>query len=358
MVARSRGTVLGVAAVVLAAAAVVAVVALVKSAPSGASRATAAAQPSGTTASPPGAGTPSPATTVNPAVGPAMPAHGAYIGAYVQPDSYSVSGTVAAIQALQSQLGRRLDIVHSYLKWRVPFPRPSQQAIMDQGSILLLSWTSDDTRVIASGRDDGWIRRQARAMKAAHRPIFLEWRWEMNRPSLYGQVQTPADYVAAWDHMRSIFGQEHVKNVAWVWCPTSKGFAATGPAYYPGNSEVDWLCADIYPPPYSYAPFAQLADPFLSWAAHIAKPVMIGEYGAPHTYSPQQRAAWLLGVAQMARLDPQIKALMYFDGDPAGEPRAGQFALDPGSAPLRAFRQIAREPYFNPSRPPGPGGSG
>ena len=346
------------AAVALAAAAAVAVFMLVKSSPPGASRPRAAPQPPGTTALAPSAPAPTPATTVNPAVGPAMPGHGAYIGAYVEPATYSESDKIAAVQAFQSQLGRRLDIVHSYLKWWVPFPGPGQQAIMDQGSILLLSWTSGGTRAIASGRDDGWIRRQARAMKAAHRPILLEWRWEMNRSVLYSQVGTPAEYVAAWDHIRSVFHQEHVRNVAWVWCPTSKGFEVNGPAYYPGNSEVDWLCADIYPPAYPYTPFVDLADPFLAWAAHIAKPVMIGEYGAPITYSPQQRAAWLLGVAQLARLDPQIKALVYFDGNPPANPRYGQYALDPGSAPLRAFRRIAREPYFNPSRPPGSGGPG
>jgi hypothetical protein len=287
-----------------------------------------------------------------------MPAHGAYVGAYVQPATYSEPAKVAAVQAFQLQVGGRLDIVHSYLKWGVPFPGPGQQAIMDQGSILLLSWAGGDTRVIASGADDGWIRQQARAIKAAHRPIFLEWRWEMNRLALSSQVHKPADYVAAWDHIRSIFAKEHVRNVAWVWCPSSNGFAAYGPAFYPGNSEVDWLCADIYPPAGTGTPFAVLAEPFLAWASHIAKPVMIGEYGAPRSYGPQRRAAWLHGVAQLARLDPQIKALVYFDGDPPGNPPGFRYGLDPGSAPLRAFGRIARERYFNPDRLRAPGRPG
>jgi hypothetical protein len=328
---------------------------LVKSAPSSEPQAGAPANASAPT---PAAPAPAPSTTVNPAVGPPVPAHGAYVGAYVQPARYSVPEKIAAIQALQGQAGGTLDIVHSYLRWRVPFPKPDQQAIMHQGSTLLLSWAGIDTRVIASGAEDSWIRRQARAIKAAGEPIFLEWRWEMNRPALYSQVHSPADYVAAWDHIRSIFARQHVRNVAWVWCPTASGFAVDGASYYPGDSKVDWLCADIYPRKGPYTSFGALAQPFLDWASHIAKPIMIGEYGAPRSYGQQPRAAWLRGAAQVTRLHPQIKALVYFDGDPPNGQGWRQYGLDPGSAPLLAFRRIAQQRYFDPDRLRVPGRSG
>lgn len=311
-------------------------------------------------ASPPGqlpaaAAIPSPATTVNPAVAPSMPAHGAYVGAYIQPSQYSESAKVAAMQAFQRAAGRRLDIVHSYLKWQVPFPTPAQQAILDQGSTLLLSWAGDDTRVIASGADDAWIRRQARAIKAAGKPIFLEWRWEMNRPGLHSTVHSPAAYVAAWDHIRSIFTQQRVRNVAWVWCPSIRGFGnvpgyLSAPPYYPGNNEVDWVCADAYPT--GYNSFASIIQPFLAWAAHVAKPVMIGEFGVPRSYGPQRRAAWLAAAAQTVRADPQVKAVVYFDGDPPGAIYSRQYGLNPGSAPMAAFRRLTGETYFNPDRLP------
>jgi hypothetical protein len=300
---------------------------------------------------------PAPSTTVNAAVAPSVPAHGVYVGAYTQPTDYSVSGKLAALDALQHQAGGRLDIVHSYLRWRVPFPKPDQRAIMDQGSILLLSWAGTDTQAIASGAEDGWIRRQALAIKAAGKPIFLEWRWEMNRPGLSSQVHSPTDFVAAWNRIRSIFAQEHVKNVAWVWCPSILTWEINGPSYYPGNNKVDWLCIDAYPRKGPYTPFATLAQPFLAWASHIHKPIMIGEYGAPRSYGPHPRAVWLRGVAQLARSNPQIKALVYFDGDPPGNGQGWRYGLDPGSAPLLAFRRIAEQPYFDPDRLRGPDGS-
>ncbi|HEY5985888.1 MAG TPA: hypothetical protein VIV12_05805 [Streptosporangiaceae bacterium] len=296
---------------------------------------------------------PHPTTTVNPFQAPAMPARGAYLGAYVQPAAYTQAADIAAIQTLQSQLGRRLAIVHSYLRWQVPFPTISQQAILNQGSTLLLSWAGTDTHAINSGAYDGWIRQQAHAIKAAHKQIFLEWRWEMDRQDLVAQVHSPRDYVRAWKRLRSIFASEHVKNVAWVWCPSTKGFGLAighrpAPPFYPGNRQVDWLCADAYPKAGETASFASLVQPFLAWASHIRKPVMIGEFGAPRSYGPQARARWLRAAAQVVRGNSQIKALVYFDGDPAGHFPSMQYHLDAGTAPLLAFRAIAAQRYFNP----------
>jgi hypothetical protein len=297
--------------------------------------------------------TASPTTTVSPFKAPAMPARGAYLGAYVQPYTYTQSADIAAIKTMQSQIGRRLAIVHSYLRWRVPFPTASQQAILNQGSILLLSWAGADTHAINAGVYDSWIRRQALAIKATHRQIFLEWRWEMNRGDLVSQIHSPRDFIRAWDRLRAIFASEHVKNVAWVWCPSAKGFGLSigyRPAelFYPGNKEVDWLCGDAYPQTVPLTSFASLFHPFLAWASHIRKPVMIGEFGVPRSNASAVRARWLRAAAQAVRANPQIKALVYFDGDPSGHLPIGMYGLDAGTAPLLAFRAIAEERYFRP----------
>lgn len=299
---------------------------------------------------------PVPRTTVPP-TGPAMPGHGAYVGAYVEPKAFTQDQDVAAVNTMQTQLGRKLAIVHSYSKWDAPFPTASQQAFVDSSSVLLLSWAGTDTRSIVSGRQDSVIRQKALAIKATGKPIFLEWRWEMNRPDFRAQLHSPREYIAAWDHIRAVFAKERVHNVAWVWCPSSKGFGdvrgyARGPAFYPGNNEVDWLCVDAYPRDSGpHTSFDQVLHPFLAWASHIDKPVMIGETGVPRSYGAKQRALWLHGASQVIRGDRQVKALVYFDGDPAGALPGRQYGLDPGSPPLQAFRDLAREPYFNPVLP-------
>jgi hypothetical protein len=280
---------------------------------------------------------------------PAIPRRGAYFGARVNLGDTSQAGQVAALDLLQRQLGRRLDIVHTYLTWLATFPSPTDAAALAQHSLLLLSWTGTNSSAVASGTDDRLIRKRAREIKATGKPIFLEWRWEMNRPNLRSVVGTPGDFIAAWKHVRAIFAQEHVNNVAWVWCPTAKGFQPGGnaAAYYPGDREVNWICTDAYPGFGPYRSFSTTVQPFLSWASHHRKPVMIGEYGVPLRYGPQQRAQWLREAAQTVRRNPQIKAFVYFDVDPLSAPGDG-FALEPNSPALQAFRAMAGSRYFNP----------
>jgi len=292
---------------------------------------------------------PAPTTTVNPRLAPVPPAHGAYFGAWVKPVLYTQPDRIAAVDALQRQIGRRFDIVHTYVRWLEPFPTSSDLAFMRQGSTLQLSWGGVDPRAIVAGTYDSWIRQRARAIKATRKRIFLEWLWEMDRPNLRAEVHSPADFIAAWKHIRAIFEQRHVRNVAWVWCPTAKGFAGgDAAAFYPGNDQVDWVCADVYPGTGGYRSFAATADAFLAWAARHPKPIMIGEYGVPQSYNAAQRAQWLRAAAQAVRNDPQIKALVYFDGDPAGRLPVGRYSLTNDPSAIQAFRDIGSQPYFNP----------
>jgi hypothetical protein len=290
-------------------------------------------------------------TSVNPALAPVPPASGAWFGAWVGPDVYTQANEINAVNALQRQLGRKLSIVHTYVKWQARFPTTSALTFLAQGSMLLISWAGTDTREITSGADDAWIRTRAGQVKALGKPVFLEWRWEMDRPNLHAQVHSGADYVRAWDRIRSIFAAAGVRNAAWVWCPTAAGFASgRAAAFYPGDDEVDWICADAYPDYGSAASFAGTVDPFLAWASHHGRPVMIGEFGVPVSYGDAQRAQWLRAAQHIVQADRQIKALLYFDANPAGQGPQGSYALGGDASALSVFRSMAREPYFNPVR--------
>ena len=341
MTARLRLLVAGLACVVVAAAVAGVVTDPFSSSPSSSSPAS---------SSPAGSPAPRVSTTVNPALAPSPPASGAYFGAWVGPDVFTQANEILAVEELQSQLGRKLAIVHTYLQWQAPFPTRSALTFLSQGSMLLISWAGTDTRQIVSGADDSWIRTRARQIKALGKPVFLEWRWEMDRPNLRSQVHSGAEYVAAWDHIRAVFAAAGVHNAAWVWCPTANGFSdGQAAAFYPGNSEVDWICADAYPAYGSTASFASTVTAFLGWASHYDKPVMIGEFGVPESDGASQRAQWLRAAGRVVVADRQIKALLYFDANPAGQGPQGSYSLAGDAAALSAFRAIAVQPYFNPA---------
>lgn len=280
--------------------------------------------------------------------GPRPPGRGALLGAWVKPDDFTQAGRVAAVERFEAEIGRELDVVHVFRAWEEEFPTPADVAYAQRGSVLMVSWAGTDSRVVTSGRYDDRIRERAVALKALGVPVLLRWRWEMNRPNLQASVWSPADYVAAWRHVRAIFTDVGADNVGWVWCPLARDFIETrGGEYYPGDDQVDWLCADAYPGP-TYDPLGVVLDPFLQWAAGHPRPVIIGEFGAREN-GPGARAAWLRDAHHYLRRQPQVKGAVYFHARQTSPP-AYDLTLTGYPEALAAFRTIAMDPHFSPRR--------
>jgi hypothetical protein len=296
------------------------------------------------------------APSVSP-LAPPVPATGAYLGAYSLHGLALQQEYISSFAALQHTACRPLDIAHVYLRWNYPFPNESALALAQSGHYLLVSWTGTNIAEMASGQDDAIITSTAHQLASLHYPIFLELRWEMDRPNLASVVASPAAYIAAWDHVRQLFAAAGVHNASWVWCPTAAGFA-TGRSqqYYPGDDEVDWVCADAYPsttlPDSPQEQLAPLLAPFLQWAAPRGKPVMIGEFGVPQRYTPEQRAQWLDGARSALSAAP-IKAALYFDNNPYPT-AARSYEIGTDSTVVSAFRGLSTDGHFRPRAPADP----
>jgi hypothetical protein len=278
-----------------------------------------------------------------------VPAHGADLGAFALTGDFSQPSFTSSVAELQTEICRPLTIVHTYLRWKQPFPLASQLSVSRSGQTLLLSWTGTDLAAMASGADDAGIRTVAAQVASLHSPVFVELRWEMDRPNLRRVVHSAATFIAAWDHTRAIFAQAGVRNASWVWCPTATGFdRGDAPAYYPGANEVDWICTDAYPKP--DGPVEQLSTElasFLKWAVPTGKPIMLGEIGVPESYSPSDRSDWIANAADFVKHTPAIKAVVYFDYNPAGHTANRDYRIAPGTAAATAFRALAADPWFH-----------
>jgi len=283
--------------------------------------------------------------------GPQAPAAGAWVGAWVKPAVATDAGRVAAVAAFESQIGRPLNVVNVYHSSDA-FPAPADRQFLAEGKTLMISWAGDASAAVNSGRDDALIRSRAQGVKALGVPVLLRWRWEMNRPNLAASVGSPADYVAAWKHVRAIFTQVGATNAGWVWCPLATNFDATNAAaFYPGDDQVDWLCADVYPGP-AYNSFSVVSGEFMTWAGDHHKPIVIGEYGAQNLGSATQRAQWLAGATEFAKQQPQIKAMVYFESLVEAGTKSRDYTLVGTGTPLAAFRAMVHDPYFNQPRAP------
>jgi hypothetical protein len=282
---------------------------------------------------------------------PLIPASGAYLGAYVQPQQYTSQGEIAAVQSFERMTGRPLELVHVYRQWQDRFPTAADRYFVKTAKILLITWgQAADTKKVISGQYDTMIAQRARAIRALGHPLLLEFRHEMDRPNLQSSVHRPRDFVAAWDHIRRIFTAAGTTNVGWVWCPTGYGFEdGRAVAFYPGPSEVDWVCADVY----SITPGESLADaarPFLMWAAGTRKPVILGEFAARG--NEPRLPAWLADAGRLPVQYPQVKAMVYFDSDGIdSNGRPFTYLLGGYRGAVAAFTALMAAPQFRPGIP-------
>ncbi|HEY1487426.1 MAG TPA: glycosyl hydrolase, partial [Micromonosporaceae bacterium] len=221
------------------------------------------------------------------------PAKGAYVGAWIKPEELTHVGRLAAVDDMETNLGRKLKIVNTYRRFEQMVGTPSDKEFLAQGSTLMVSWATGDNRSIVDGAYDDLIRKQADAIRDLDRPVLLRMRWEMDRPNLRAEMWSGADYIAAWKYVRNIFREEKADNISWVWCPTAEGFQrGDAEQFYPGDDQVDWTCVDVYAGT-RFEPIGDLMQPFLQWAAQHPKPIIIGEFGVAKAWGSTERAAWI-----------------------------------------------------------------
>jgi hypothetical protein len=291
--------------------------------------------------------------------GPLAPASGALLGAYV--DTHRDVG-IPSFQndliAFETDMGRPLDIDHRYFGFSNPFSKKWPLAWdVAAGRIPLISWARTPSTTILSGSDDAIIRAHADEIAALGTPVFLEWAWEMDIHQ--GITGTPADFIAAWQHVHDLFVEQGATNAVWVWCPTALGFAkGKAQTYYPGSDYVDWVCSDGYnwgnvKPKTPWRTFSTVFKAFYAWGVTTGKPLMIGEYGCGER-AAGEKAAWLLDArTKLETIYPSVEAVLYFDSEDWAQ--GYDWRLNSSADAYAAFHDMANDPYFNQRATPPPG---
>ena len=253
------------------------------------------------------------------------------------------------LPSFDSGLGTPLRVVHLYTRWKTPAPIGDLTNIASTGAYPLIDWGCQDSDAnVAAGKDDQLIANYAKALKSYGRPVFLRWFWEMNvtgtnphsasseRQNVCISDGGPAGYIAAWQHIWTIFHNAGANNVAFVWSPGIGG--SSDPAlFYPGNQYVDWIGADGYDRKQTGASaFSTIFSSFYQRYSTYGKPIMIAETGA----LAADQSAFLQGILATAPTMPDIKAVVYFD---AAGPKGSWVLTGPG---LQEFALLADNVYF------------
>ena len=223
-----------------------------------------------------------------------------------------------AIEELESKLGRRLAIDHTFVPWQASIGwQPAWD--LSRGRIPLISFGfGGDTREVAAGRHDAYLRSLAAQVRALGSPVLLRYAYEMDGDGNVGWVHSGPDYVRAWRHVHDLFDG---LQVTWVWAPNASAFDRPSrvESYWPGDRYVDWIGADAYNwygcrNRTDWRGFGELFRSFYDWAGNRGKPLMIPETGSTEdSAEPTRKQDWYVDAGAALRAMPKVRAVVFFD---------------------------------------------
>jgi Glycosyl hydrolase family 26 len=150
-----------------------------------------------------------------------------------------------------SATGAKVSYVLSYSAFPGPFNTGFANLVDSHGSVPVIQILPYDTSMeqIAAGAYDSSLKTYADEAKAFGKPVILSFAPEANGDwYTWGYGNTPAStWVAAWQHVVTVFKQQGATNVTWMWTMNS-AYGGSGPVsdYWPGSAYVGIVGVDGY----------------------------------------------------------------------------------------------------------------
>ena len=222
---------------------------------------------------------------------------------------------------LETEIGRRLDIVHWFTNWNNEAHPEMSVAVAAAGRLPLISWQphQEDVRDIADGAYDDYLRRWARDLASVPTLVYLRPFPEMNGDWVSWNGD-PEGLVLAWRHMVALFDEEGASNVRWVFSPnvTDEPRVESNrmELYYPGADVVDVLALDGYNwgTTRRWTAWRPFEDVFANGYARITslggQPVWFAEMAS--AASGGDKAQWVLDMLESTAF-PRLEAVVWFD---------------------------------------------
>jgi hypothetical protein len=273
----------------------------------------------------------------------------------------------AAVEALEAQIGRSLEVVRVFETWEQQFPDSYHTWLRDSGHSIILSikprrsngstvsWSSIANATPGSPVDLE-IRSWARRIKNYGVPLQVTLHHEPES----GNNGLASDYIAAWRHWVDVFREEGVTNADFMWILTSYAFRVSpsdrryAPEWYPGDAWVDAIAADAYNW-YScrdgintaWKSLEQLIEPVRAFGAlHPDKSLWLAEYAsAQDPARPDRRGEWIDDVRELFKQPgwEQFDGILYFNTDGRGD---CVWFTDGDAGTLERFRAMAQDPFY------------
>jgi len=261
--------------------------------------------------------------------------HG-YLGIYTPGMPASDTG----LTTFAAQTGTRPNVAVYYSGWGEPFQTQFAEQVTQRGAVPLVQIDPQGISLgaIAHGQYDSYLTSFAQAVHEFGRPVIISFGHEMNGDWYsWGKGKTsPADFVAAWRHIVSVFRSWGAVKVTWLWTINSlaggPGQAASPQAWWPGASYVDWVGIDGY---YYYQgeSFQTVFGSTISVIRHFTgDPVFIPETGI----APSAGKAVIIPQVFAGAVSAGVIGVVYFDAN-----GYMNWSLDGNAPALAAFGKAA-----------------
>ena len=296
-------------------------------------------------------------------------------GAYARPRG---EGPQGAVEALESQIGRPLDIVREYLTWEEEFPTSFHTWLADTDRTPMISLKprrNNGTRIqwsaLAAASPGSSLYNEivawAQKFKDYEVPFYFTFHHE---PETTGDIPfgTDSDFKAAWRNVIDIFRAQGVDNADFLFITTAWNYQVNqndrryAPKWYPGDEWVDAIGADAYnwynclnANNTNWRTLQSVIESFRQWGAtHPDKPLMLPEWGSFDDPANANRKGQWMAQAQELFKQPgyeQFTAVVYFNSQHNAVPQCPWW-VDSSPAALAAFTTMGADPFYSPSGAP------
>lgn len=284
-------------------------------------------------------------------------------GAYVNPFG---SDPTAAIAAFETSIGRPLAITRHYLTWTNSLTTTTIKKSVATGHIPYIAWHATKKgnvavpwSSIATGSEDAWIVTQAQALRDAGFPVYLTFHHEPEDDPANG---APADFAAAYDHVRAVFDAEGVTNATWVVTLMATTYGGGHHGYESWLPQrFDLLGVDGYNrhpclsnlPKHPWKSFEEIFADSHDASVATGVPLFIGENGCVEQYDcgntvgdPNAKARWFADECATLKSWPEVRAVLYSHTTCRHNGYLMEYRVDSSPASLASYNAFGQDPYF------------
>lgn len=268
------------------------------------------------------------------------------------------------LDSYATMVGRKPDIVMTYSNVTDPLLTSNEVSnLQSRGETPLVSWQlfqsgwsgpTISLSGIAAGSYDSYLKKAAGEAKAMpFNEILIRFGHEMNG-NWYGWSGDPANFVAAWKHIVSIFRVQGANNVKFVWSANVDNGSYPFAAYFPGDSWVDYVALDGYNwgtggvGVNRWQSMEQVFGSSYTQLTQIStKPVIITEVSSSEIGG--DKAAWIKEgfLKTIPQKFPRVQAVVWFDRN-----QEEDWRIDSSAASLQAYREVVSSTLYGGTIPP------